>query len=206
MKIFSSLIILAFLFVNSKGQMTPIENNTINLEILKVDSLKKGIYKSLKDFQSNNPSILTDFKFGDKKGPLKYMPNTQLKKLFIYIDSNNQYIRYQEKHWGISDGKNAYILVHGKYLKVSLKGKYSIFIDITRSFSDVVSFNSFKIVDKEYLLNTTNGEKILLNKRNLGKLLQIEDTSLYNEFIKDKYKKFTLNIYVDRLNKLYKNE
>jgi hypothetical protein len=46
-----------------------------------------------------------------------------IRQLFLNTGSD-QAIEFTQKHWGICDGKEAYINYNGKYFNLSLDGKY----------------------------------------------------------------------------------
>lgn len=188
-----SMLICSLTFGQSfEGKLTD------KVVIIKADTLKKGIYKSLYEFQLNNPSIKTDFKFGNMFEPLDYKPNTQLRKYYLYIESNNQYARFKEKHWGICDGENVYVLFKGKYLKLSRIGKYSTFTNVTNNNQFTYGYSLY---DNDYLLNVLDGKIVRYNEMNLQTILRSEKSPLLKEFLADTDRRNNLYNYLLRLNK-----
>lgn len=206
MKLFSILLMLTFAITGVIGQEVSINNKSLNLEILKADSLITGIYMTFKEFQENNPSIQKDIKFGNRKVPSNYMP-TPLKKVYLYVvDTNNIYTQFKQIPWGVCKKNQVFILFGELYLKVTLNGKFCSFTSFSgNSFMSSISNlhgNSTSVYNSiDYILNITNNSKWIVTIDNVKQMLKKENINLFNEFNLEK-DKHSLS-YIDKVNKLY---
>jgi len=198
-KTFLLFITLISIYPFVYGQESSSKNDVIDYRILNAKTFNKGVYLSFKEFQDNEPSVVGEFKFGNKKGPFNYTPSDQVIKQILYISTDNQYIRYQQKHWGYCDGESLYIFYDKKYLKISIKGKYSIFVDARKG----SGFNTQIVEDMDFLLDLTNGNTFRFNQSEFEKILLKEDSSLLKEYKQDKGRRYMSNIYLKRLNELF---
>lgn len=186
---FISLVIL--LVSNLKSQ-------EINIEILRVDSLKKGIFLTFEEFQQNNPSLRVNFGIMDH-GLIRDKINNGTSVYDLYFQDNSKtYIKIRERHWGLCDGKRVYILYYGNYYQLSLDGKYCQFSESQTSLVIPMQMNV------NFIFNAIDNKIKDFTKDNLAIILKAENKDLYNEFKADKDKGLMMYDYLNRLNKTYK--
>jgi hypothetical protein len=190
---------------------------SLDLEILKTDTLKDGIYMNFKEFQQNNPSIKGGFTIGNRNTPLKIIPNTPKRGSYLYLKTDTNYTRLKQKHWGFCYNNKVYVLFQGRYLKLSIDGKYCSFTDIAmnanRNFNTFGASNnhisqippSGPVEDEvDFLLNATNDERIEVTINNLEDIVDNEKILLIEECEKINNQKWYILCYINNINKLYK--
>jgi hypothetical protein len=167
-----------------------------NIEILKADSLKKGIYLTFEEFQHNNPSCLVNFGIMDQ-GEIKnkIYNGSSVHNLYIQ-DTSKSFKIIDKEHWGICDGKNVYILYYRNYYQLSLDGKYCQFSETT---SDIIAPTEMNF---NFILNASDNKIKRFTKENLIAILKSENKELYDEFKDEKDKELMKYDYLFRLNKL----
>jgi hypothetical protein len=207
MKTIYFLLILIFVCGYIKSQDVHDENRLIDMEILKTDTLIKGIYMSFKEFQENNPSLKINFFIDDTIQPINYIAGVLPKNKLYILDTSNTYVQFNQKHWGICDGKRVLIRFRGKYLVLSIEGKYCQFTNtyMSNPYTYTNNFAPTYVNNEEYLLNITNDDRIPLTIDYIEHVLEDDNIELFNEFIKEKGKDKKLMIYdyINRLNKSY---
>lgn len=177
--------------------MTNDKGKIIHEKILTTDTLIKGIYMNFSEFQQNNPTIRSDFKSNEENLPVNSIYNNMAVKRLRILNSNNEFIPFGQKHWGICDGKHVLINYKGRYEQISIDGKYSSWTaSIHSNFG-----RSIRYVD--YLLNVINGDIINVNVKSIQLILSKENISLYHEFQKEKDKEMMIYTYINRLNQSY---
>jgi len=193
-------LILIFFYVLIYGQMTNDKEKIIHEKILTTDTLIKGIYMNFSEFQQNNPSIRADFKSNEENLRVNYIYDEMAVKRLRILNSNNAFVPFGQKHWGICDGKHVFKNYKGRYGQISIDGKYS-------SFTTIIYTNYARSSHYEdYLLNVVNGDIIKVELKSIRLILSKENISLYNEFKKDKNKKMMIYTYINWLNQSYEYE
>ncbi|MBN1414078.1 MAG: hypothetical protein JW973_03165 [Bacteroidales bacterium] len=191
-----SLVLISF-YVLVYGQPANDQERIVHVKILTTDTLIKGIYVDLNDFQQNYPSIRTDFRSNEEYLPVNSIYNDMDINRLLILNSNNTYVPFRQKHWGICDGEHVFINFGGKYQQISMDGKYS-------SFTASIRANMGRsLYHKEYFLNVVNGDRIIANYFSVSSILSKENETLYNEFKKDKNKYYMMYTYIIKLNQSY---
>jgi len=169
----------------------------INLEIVRADSLKKGIYMTFEEFQQNNPSLKVNFGIMDHdKIRNKIFNGTSVYDLFIQ-DTGKTYVKIRKRHWGLCDGKKVYILYYGNYYQLSLDGKYCQFSESQTNALVPMQMNV------NFILNATENKVKEYTRVNVAAILKAENKDLYNEYKADQDKGLMMYDYVNRLNNLF---
>jgi hypothetical protein len=158
--------------------------------------MEYGIYKNIKEFQDNNPSNKAEFKF-NYASTFNSMSKKRIIKFFD--KKSNKYRQSDGDYWGFCTGYAVFFVYLGQSHEISIDGKYTQFIRHWESRVNGLNYAQ----QKTLLLNLETGEIIPLTKRNLIKLLEIEDTRLLEEFKKEKRKEKKLEDYVGKINNLY---
>jgi hypothetical protein len=169
----------------------------INLEILKADSLIKGVYMTFEEFQQNNPSLRVNFgsMYHDQ---IRNKINNGTSVFDLYIeDTSKTYIKIRQRHWGLCDGKRVFILYYGNYYQLSLDGKYCQFSESQTSLVIPMQMNV------NFIFNAAENRIKDFTKDNVAAILKTENKDLYNEFKADKDKGLMMYDYLNRLNKTY---
>lgn len=166
-------------------------------EIFTADSLIKGIYLNLSEFQHNNPTIRADFRSDEEYLPINNIYNNMIVSRLRVGDNQGNFMPFRGKHWGLCDGKHVLINFNGKYQRISVEGRYSPFTASVNSYSSsYISTYQF-----DYLLDVTTGKIIRFDEKSIKKLLAREDPELYEEFRRDKNRRMMAYNYITRLNK-----
>lgn len=195
-----SFLILICSYVLVFGQMTNDNDRIIRVKVLTADTLIKGIYMDFSEFQENNPSIRSDFRSDEIELPVNSIYNNMDIRRLRILDSNNAFIPFDQKHWGICDGENVYINYKINYQEISIDGKYS-------SFSEAKNTNYGLYTQHiDHLLNVVNGDIIKVNVKSVKSILSKEHISLYHDFQNDDDKKMMIYTYISWLNQSYKYE
>ena len=106
------------------GQATLPSNRVVDVKILGTDSLVKGIYRSFKEFQDNNPSIRSDFLSVYSKNEVKEVCGDMSVTCLHILDRDGTLKPFTRYHWGLCDGRHVFICHYGRYYELSLDGKY----------------------------------------------------------------------------------
>ncbi len=200
--------ILFLILVSSTGMIPGQQNiysdRIINVEVLRADSLVKGIYLTLEEFKQNSPSVITDFRSNEMNLPDNNIYNNMAIGRLRTIGQNRTLVPFTQNHWGICDGRNVFINFKGKYYQVSLDGKYSSFTATRGARSNMSSYGI------DYVLNVVTGRIIKIswvsgyrNKYRLKSvkgILSAENPALYREFMDDRNKKMMVFSYIRMLN------
>lgn len=204
MKTIYFLLIIGFGCGRLLSQDQSINKIALNIEILKADTLVKGIYKDFNEFQNNNPSYKNKFTINKKNPWISYnYENIYTKKLLV-PDSAKGLVPYPEDYWGICDGKRIYICYNGKLRILSIDGKYCQFSELQTKTQIEMNYSYPK--DYNFILDATNNKIIRLSVNSLTEILQKEDINLLREFNLENDKKIMIYTYIDRLNKIYNYE
>jgi hypothetical protein len=184
-------------------------NRIVQEEILTANTLMKGIYKNFVEFQQNNPSVRTDFRSNEKNLPVNNIYNNMAVSRLMVPGSNGEFYPFSQEHWGLCDGKHAFINFKGKYHQISVDGKYSSFTASARP-------DGISTVQTDYLLNIENGWIIRINKvagyknkvrlKSVKKILHEENPLMYEEFSQEDNKKMMAFTYIKRLNESLKSK
>jgi len=182
------------------------QDSLLSRKSMLIDSVKKrGVYRSLMEFQQNNPSYSDTFivKPGKWKGD-KYELQT--------INSKGKSKKLDGNIWGYCDGKDVFIrstdyskLVHFGYFCV-FKGTgagngLTLKPDLIQEPMDPMhhGHHSFEPTDL-FILNYTTGRRLILGKANLATYVLSKDPALLEQFRKEEKGKKLLLEYVLKFN------
>lgn len=166
--------------------------------------LKKGLYKTFEEFQSNNPS---------EEGDLVIKNRSTAAQIYLLANRNELVLRDAsgqehklKNYWGFCDGKNIYIKDNGLN-KLFEIGYYCIYalhaIQPSRGYINQADMTTNSIstpVVLKKVLNVVTGQVLELSAYNLKKYILPQDSVLLNEFRSDREKKDQLEYYIFRFN------
>lgn len=161
--------------------------------IINTTSYKKGVYKTFEEFKYNNPSIVDNYTFDNKKLWLtdkKTGKNKKIKKREV---------------WGFSDGTRVFVSWN-KYNEIVEKGRYCYFKEKgTRIVSAFSAFPPMIIpiplpYNDELIINYNTGKTYLLSKNLFKKILKNDDPELLTEFMNQRQKGKKLYEYIVKYN------
>jgi hypothetical protein len=166
--------------------------------------LKKGLYKSFEEFQTNSPS---------EEGDLVIKNRSSAAQIYLLANRNELVLRDAagqehkvKNYWGFCDGKNIYIRDNGLN-KIEETGYYCLYalhgIQPSRGYLNqadrTVNSISTPVVLKKVVYVVT-GQVLDLSAYNLKKYILPQDSALLDEFRADKEKKDQLEYYIYRFN------
>jgi len=192
-------LILLSSYVFVYGQITNDNERIIRAKILTADTLIRGIYMDFSEFQQNYPTIRSDIRSNEEELPINSIYNDMDIRRLRILDSDNAFIPFDQKHWGICDGDDVFINYKRRYKQISIDGKYSSFTAKTQS-------NYGHITGLDYLINVVNGDLIRVNESSIESILSKEHISLYHDFRNDRDKKMMIYTYISWLNQSYEYE
>ncbi|MEZ2441618.1 hypothetical protein AB6805_07840 [Chitinophaga sp. RCC_12] len=166
--------------------------------------LKKGLYKTFEEFQSNNPS---------EEGDLVIKNRSSAAQIYLLANRNELVLRdgagqehKLKNYWGFCDGKNIYIKDNGLN-KLQEIGYYCIYalhgIQPSRGYLNQADMTTNSIstpVVLKKVLNVVTGQILELSAYNLKKYILPQDSVLLDEFRGDREKKDQLEYYIFRFN------
>ncbi|MBW8686101.1 hypothetical protein [Chitinophaga rhizophila] len=166
---------------------------------------KKGVYKTFKEFRSNNPSITGSLVVKNKTAAAQVYLLASPNELRI-IDSTGQEQKVK-KYWGYSDGTAIYIKDNGLN-KLEEIGYYCIYkvnaitsVPVNRATGGMVFENTPPPAADKRVLNLATGDVYDLTMFNLRRYILPQDTTLLREFMEDKQNKTRLVYYIQKFNK-----
>lgn len=172
--------------------------------------LKKGLYKTFEEFQSNNPS---------EEGDLVIKNRSSAAQIYLLANRNELLLRDAsgqehklKNYWGFCDGKNIYIKDNGLN-KLQEIGYYCIYalhgMQPSRGYINQADMTTNSIntpVVLKKVLNVVTGQILELSAYNLKKYILPQDSALLDEFKSDREKKDQLEYYIFRFNQRNKPE
>lgn len=175
-----------------------------NVLITDAPQLKKGLYKTFEEFQSNNPS---------EEGDLVIKNRSSAAQIYLLANRNELVLRdgagqehKLKNYWGFCDGRNIYIKDNGLN-KLQEIGYYCIYalhgIQPSRGYLNQADMTTNSIstpVVLKKVLNVVTGQILELSAYNLKKYILPQDSVLLDEFRGDKEKKDQLEYYIFRFN------
>jgi hypothetical protein len=181
-----------------------------NVLITDAPQLKKGLYKTFEEFQSNNPS---------EEGDLVIKNRSSAAQIYLLANRNELVLRdgagqehKLKNYWGFCDGKNIYIKDNGLN-KLQEIGYYCIYalhgIQPSRGYVNQADMTTNSIstpVVLKKVLNVVTGQILELSAYNLKKYILPQDSVLLDEFRADREKKDQLEYYIFRFNQRNKPE
>ncbi|MEI3799514.1 MULTISPECIES: hypothetical protein [Chitinophaga] len=181
-----------------------------NVLITDAPQLKKGLYKTFEEFQSNNPS---------EEGDLVIKNRSSAAQIYLLANRNELVLRdgagqehKLKNYWGFCDGKNIYIKDNGLN-KLQEIGYYCIYalhgIQPSRGYINQADMTTNSIntpVVLKKVLNVVTGQILELSAYNLKKYILPQDSVLLDEFRADREKKDQLEYYIFRFNQRNKPE
>lgn len=181
-----------------------------NVLITDAPQLKKGLYKTFEEFQSNNPS---------EEGDLVIKNRSSAAQIYLLANRNELVLRdgagqehKLKNYWGFCDGKNIYIKDNGLN-KLQEIGYYCIYalhgIQPSRGYinqADMTTNSISTLVVLKKVLNVVTGQILELSAYNLKKYILPQDSVLLDEFRGDREKKDQMEYYIFRFNQRNKPE
>lgn len=172
--------------------------------ILYATSLKKGLYRSFREFQFNSPS---------EEGDLVIKSRSTAAQIYLLASRNELVIRDPagqehkvKNYWGFCDGRNIYIKDNGLN-KIEASGYYCIYelhgVQPSRSAfnqADMTIHTRTTPVRLKKVINIVTGEILELSAYNLKKYILPQDPELLEEYRSDKEKKDKQEYYISRFN------
>lgn len=172
--------------------------------ITEASRLKKGLYKTFEEFQTNNPSEEGDLLIKDRSTAAQIYLLANRNELILRDASGQEH--KVKKYWGFCDGKNIYIKDNGLN-KLEETGYYCIYtqhgLQPSRGYvnqADMTVNNISTPVVIKKVLNIVTGEILDLSPYNLRKYILPQDSTLLDEFRADREKKDQLEYYIYRFN------
>ncbi|PSL49313.1 hypothetical protein CLV51_101644 [Chitinophaga niastensis] len=167
-------------------------------------TLKKGLYKSFEEFQTNSPS---------EEGDLIIKNRSAAAQIYLLASRNELVIRDAggqehkiKNYWGFCDGQYIYIKDNGLN-KIQELGYYCMYeLHVMQPSRGIVNqadmtVNSINTpVQLKKVVNIVTGQILELSAYNLKKYILPQDSSLLDEFRVDKEKKDQLEYYIYRFN------
>lgn len=165
---------------------------------------KKGIYKSFKEFRSNQPSEDGKLVVKDKT-PAAQIYLLAARNQLMVIDSTGQEHKVK-KFWGYSDGNAAYIKDNGlnKFDEIGYYCLYQIHAitsaPANRATEGIIFNNTPPATTNKKVLNIVTGDVYDLTLYNLRKYILPQDTTLLREFNEDRRNRERLVYYIQKFN------
>jgi hypothetical protein len=172
--------------------------------ITNMRTLKKGLYKSFEEFQTNSPS---------EEGDLVIKNRSTAAQIYLLASRNELVIRDAagqehkvKNYWGFCDGQHIYIKDNGLnriqelgyYCIYELHGMQPSHGIVNQADMTVNSINT--PVQFKKVVNIITGQILELSAYNLKKYILPQDSTLLDEFREDKEKKDQLEYYIYRFN------
>jgi hypothetical protein len=182
--------------------------------ILKTKVLRKGIYRSLKEFQTNSPFYacnLTTYKHDNSADYFIKMDGSML----VLVDKNGDKSRIGEPIWGFCDGEKIYYKdPYSVYSEITLKGRFCIYskyssgsggsVYVSSAYNGgsgiFMSTGNGSSSFNDYIIDILTGDRIELTVRNLKKYILVDDPELLAGFNKEENPKFMMDQYIIRYN------
>ncbi|CAL1521113.1 hypothetical protein [Chitinophaga sp. MM2321] len=172
--------------------------------IIYAHALKKGLYKSFEEFQTNNPS---------GEGDLVIKNRSSAAQIYLLANRNELVMRDAagqehkiKNYWGYCDGQYIYIKDNGLN-KIEPAGYYCIYelrgVQPSRGYYNQadMTVNSISTpVRLKKVINIITGEILELSAYNLKKYILPQDKDLLEEFRRDNARKDQLEYYIDQFN------
>jgi hypothetical protein len=195
MRFLLSTALFSGLFLSSFAQDTSIYDT---------HQLKKGIYKSFKEFRSNQPS---------ENGRLVVKDKTPAAQIYLLASRNQLMLLDSAGHehkvknfWGYSDGTAAYIRDNGLN-KLDEIGYYCLYqvhaitsAPANRATEGIIFNNTPPATISRKVLNIVTGDVYDLTFFNLRRYILPQDTALLREFNQDPKNKEKLIFYIEKFN------
>ncbi|WP_143308727.1 hypothetical protein [Chitinophaga vietnamensis] len=172
--------------------------------VIHAKTLKKGLYKTFREFQTNSPS---------EEGDLVIKERSAAAQIYLLANRNELVIRDAsgqehkvKNYWGFCDGKNVYIKDNGLN-RITEMGYYCIYqlkgIQPSRGYynsADMTVNNINTPYTLTKVINIVTGDIYELSAYNLKKYILPQDNTLLEEFRSDREKKDDLEYYIFRFN------
>ncbi|MFY0253035.1 hypothetical protein ACDQ55_03685 [Chitinophaga sp. 30R24] len=172
--------------------------------ILETQQLKKGLYRTFEEFQTNNPSEQGDLIIKNRSLAAQTYLLAHPNEL-IFRDESGQEHKVKN-FWGYCDGKNIYIHDNGLnrldatgyYCLYTLHGMQPSRNYINQADMTVNSLSAPMVIHK--VVNIVTGKILELSAYNLKKYILPQDNDLLVDFRTAKEKKELLENYICRFN------
>ena len=169
--------------------------------IVSDSTYKAGIYKNFEEFKNNNPSIKFDYTVKTKEKGYGFLGAGGTVSLYR-IEIDKKVGQSIGDVYGFSDGKNIYVNTHNpilhpktEFFKIDLLGKYCYYQDYAyqSTGAQTITLMIERVID----INT--GEEIILNKKEVRKILA-NDAALLTAFEMEDGKNKKLKDYIKKFN------
>jgi hypothetical protein len=178
------------------------------LILYKLDSLKKGVYKSFKEFKYNNPSFQITLDVKHVKDILMTDPNSEIMPYAVHYNKDSFKLN-NHNFWGFCDGKDIFInnlsieKPNGKIMcQKILHVDYYCYFLASRSIPDyMVSKNigaNYQDDNSVLIFSLKTGEVFRLNINSLKYLFEANDPELLESFKAEKNKNKMLQEYLQK--------
>ncbi|MBC9931655.1 hypothetical protein [Chitinophaga qingshengii] len=172
--------------------------------ILQATALKKGLYKSFREFKYNNPSEAGDLVVKNRSSAAQIYLLASRNELVLRDGAGQEH--KVKNYWGFCDGSHVYIRDNGLN-RVQVDGYYCSYelqgVQPSRSIYNPadMTVNALNTpVRLKKVINIVTGEILELSLYNLKKYILPQDPELLAEFRDDKSKKNRLDYYIVRFN------
>lgn len=172
--------------------------------LIRNGTLKKGVYKTFAEFQTNSPSEEGDLLIKNRSTAAQIYLLANRNELVLRDDAGQEH--KVKNYWGYCDGINIYIKDNGLN-KLETIGYYCVYTlhaiqpspsYVNQADMTVNSISTPVILRK--VLNIVTGEVLELSAYNLRKYILPQDSTLLDEFRADREKKNQLVNYIYRFN------
>jgi hypothetical protein len=211
MLISQMIIISSSTFIFSQIDSLPHADSCLN-NILETKVLRKGIYRDLKEFQTNSPSYMVNFSDYEVETTTGFFITVSGKKLEIK-DTLGNIIELTGPIWGFCDGKKVFKRGSSGFWEFSALGHYCIY-EVNKYYAASShyspgyggvggSWHSTPATTsiKDYALNMITGEEIKINMRNLTEIILKDDPELLKKFNNEPLKDLMIDQYITKYNK-----
>jgi hypothetical protein len=189
-------VVFSGLFLSSYSQDTA--------SIYDTHLYKKGIYKSYKEFRSNQPSEDGKLVVKDKTPAAQIYLLSSRNQLMIMDSTGHEH--KVKKFWGYSDGTAAYIRDNGlnKFDEIGYYCLYQVHAitsaPANRATEGIIFNNTPPATVSKKVLNIVTGDVYDLTLFNLRKYILPQDTALLREFNDDRQNREKLIYYIQKFN------
>ncbi|MBV8254677.1 MAG: hypothetical protein JO154_18900 [Chitinophaga sp.] len=189
----------------SLGASAQEKSNDVNPNdlIIYAQTFKRGLYKTFRDFQTNNPSEDGDLAIKDRSNAAQMYLLASKNELVLRDGSGEHKVK---DYWGYCDGINIYVRDNGLN-KILETGYYCIYrqqgLQSSRNYYNSADMTVAALrtpVQLIKVINILTGEIFELSAYNLRKYILPQDEQLLEEFRSDKEKKDKLLWYIRRFN------
>jgi hypothetical protein len=207
------ILILSLLLSGSCEMMysqgdTLVKRDSCLNNILETKVLRKGIYKDIKEFQTNSPFFACNLSTYKHDRSAEYYLKTD-GNVLVLVDSTGKERRIPEAVcWGFSDGTKVYYIDHRSIInEMLIMGHFCIYSKAL--FGANVGYNPWNsgwsggsnATLPEYILNILTGQIMDLTVKNLKTFVLSDDPELLEQFNSENMQASVMDLYVKKYNK-----